>query len=521
MTTLFNPRTLIFLALTLLFGACAKDIEDVDVFGSISGIVRDAQHQPIAGVSVSLQPGGATKTTGTDGAYEFSKLDQKVYTLTFTKSEYISVSKEITTQAGMNTPLDITLDREQLLSVTPASLDFGAITIELQLTLEKKGTSAIDYTVEKSNDWIIPEKLSGKLTATDYLKIMVNRESLSPRDYSGSVTIRAGAEVFTIPVRMNVPANEKPSVSIDQPRNITGSGATFSGMILSIGKDKVTQHGFCWSASAEPTVSDNSTNLGDCSAPKSFEFTASGLQPGTTYNVRAYAQNSAGIAYSSTISFATAAQSLTVSPASIDAAAAAGTYTFTISGNASWTVSSNQSWCTVTPASGTGDATITVSAAANATTSTRTATLTVAAGTLSRQVTVQQQAKKDVHTSFAITFDSYVNHSIDVVYNLGGSNISSSISALAYLKTGYVFQEGEKYSIRLGIVNYFSDHNINQILYNDSYGVKLSLVKKETVEGLISNDYYHYLELDLTALDETALDNAYPSGKAELRIDLK
>jgi hypothetical protein len=61
-------------------------------------------------------------------------------------------------------------EREQLLGVTPSSLDFGAITTELQLTLVKKGTSAIDYTVETSNDLIIPERQSGKLTATAILK---------------------------------------------------------------------------------------------------------------------------------------------------------------------------------------------------------------------------------------------------------------------------------------------------------------------------------------------------------------
>jgi hypothetical protein len=138
---------------------------------------------------------------------------------------------------------------------------------------------------------------------------MVNRETLSAGDYTGSVTIHAGAEVFTTPVRMSVPANDKPSVSIEQPRNITATGATFTGAILSVGKDRVTSHGFCWSVSPNPTINNNKSNIGDSDIPKSFESTATDLQEGTTYYVKAYAQNSVGIAYTNEQTFTTVSTS--------------------------------------------------------------------------------------------------------------------------------------------------------------------------------------------------------------------
>jgi uncharacterized protein YjdB len=401
MKTLFNPRTALIIAIALLCNTCAKD--EIDVFGSISGTVRDVQQQPLEGVIVSLTPGGLTKSTGKDGSYSFIDLESKQYSLSYSKNEYITVSKTTAVQAGMNNVIDVILEKEKLvpilavsvqsldfgteqttlsldvintgkgvlswtikqapswficspitgttsterssitvtvsrtqkekgsysesfsitsnggskdikvnmtvsgasLNITPASLDFGSITTELQLTLTNTGSSAIDYTVETSNAWLILQKTEGKLTSTDHLSVMVNRGSLSPGDYTGSITIHTGTEDFVVPVRIIVPSNDKPSVSMEPPRDVTGKSATFRGVIESVGKDRITSHGFCWGTSPTPTISDTKSNLGDCTAPKTFESTASGLQDGTTYYVRAYAQNSAGIAYSDILSFLT------------------------------------------------------------------------------------------------------------------------------------------------------------------------------------------------------------------------
>jgi hypothetical protein len=85
---------------------------------------------------------------------------------------------------------------------------------------------------------------------------------------------------------------------------------------------------------------------------------------------------------------------LSVTPASIPATAAAGSYAVTVTSNTAWTatVSSAASWCTLDNAAATGNGTVTVNAAANTATDTRAATVTVAAGTLTRTVSVTQDA---------------------------------------------------------------------------------------------------------------------------------
>jgi len=84
---------------------------------------------------------------------------------------------------------------------------------------------------------------------------------------------------------------------------ITSSSANFGGNITSDGGETVTTCGVCWSTSLTPTVSDNTTN--DWDEADKFTSKISGLTPETIYYVRAYATNSVGTGYGSTVSFTT------------------------------------------------------------------------------------------------------------------------------------------------------------------------------------------------------------------------
>jgi len=81
-----------------------------------------------------------------------------------------------------------------------------------------------------------------------------------------------------------------------QPSSITRTTAISGGNITLDGGGEITQRGVCWSDSPEPViVTDSFTKNG--SGTGEFESTITGLSPGTKYYLRAYAINSAGIAY--------------------------------------------------------------------------------------------------------------------------------------------------------------------------------------------------------------------------------
>ena len=95
-----------------------------------------------------------------------------------------------------------------------------------------------------------------------------------------------------------------PTVTTLDVTEITMNSAVSGGNVTDDGGAPVTERGICWGSNANPTVDDDwhvacGTGLG------SFVGNITGLMPTTTYHVRAYAVNSAGIVYGQNLSFTT------------------------------------------------------------------------------------------------------------------------------------------------------------------------------------------------------------------------
>ncbi|MBR0038351.1 MAG: carboxypeptidase regulatory-like domain-containing protein [Bacteroidales bacterium] len=194
--------------------------------------------------------------------------------------------------------------------ISPEELDFGSITTSITLTLTNTGSQTVSYALTPSNTWIIPSKTSGTITSgNDALNVVVDRTGLNAGDYSGALKLTVGEDNIDIPVRMNVPSKDKPTVTFYTVDSIGYVSAKFKGGIVSLGSAKVTKHGFCWSTEEHPMLGKGqSCNLGDSELAKDFEYSASQLQPGTRYYVCAYAENAEGINYSEQQVFETKVQ---------------------------------------------------------------------------------------------------------------------------------------------------------------------------------------------------------------------
>ena len=91
-----------------------------------------------------------------------------------------------------------------------------------------------------------------------------------------------------------------PTVTTAPMTNITGYTATTGGEVVSDGGTVVTARGVCWSTIQNPTITDNKTSDGTGSG--SFTSSLIGLIPGSTYYIRAYANNNVGTAYGNQVS---------------------------------------------------------------------------------------------------------------------------------------------------------------------------------------------------------------------------
>ena len=91
------------------------------------------------------------------------------------------------------------------------------------------------------------------------------------------------------------PVEEFPTIITIPVAYITESSALSGGEITSDGGSLVTNRGVCWSTMPNSTIWDAHTS--DSSGMGSYQSTITGLQPETSYYVKAYATNRAGTAY--------------------------------------------------------------------------------------------------------------------------------------------------------------------------------------------------------------------------------
>jgi len=98
-------------------------------------------------------------------------------------------------------------------------------------------------------------------------------------------------------------ADGLPTLRTDSVTHITATTATCGGDVLSDGGYQITARGVCWSIAQQPTIENNHTS--DSIGLGPFVSQLTGLEPGTTYYVRAYATNGAGTAYGQQCVFST------------------------------------------------------------------------------------------------------------------------------------------------------------------------------------------------------------------------
>ncbi len=172
--------------------------------------------------------------------------------------------------------------------------------------------SSIDTTVNGSGIGTFSGNLKGLSPGTSYYAraYAVNAKGIS---YSGS--------------DIALTTHNIPAVTTDPLSDITNNSAKSGGNVTDEGGVPVTSRGVCWSTSHNPTA-DLVTKTTDGSGEGIFISDITGLNPGTTYYVRAYATNQYGTGYGNEVSNSTT-QPPTVST---NDATQPGSTTFTLNG---------------------------------------------------------------------------------------------------------------------------------------------------------------------------------------------
>jgi len=126
---------------------------------------------------------------------------------------------------------------------------------------------------------------------------------------SSNTVVNTNYKTYPFPVRC---LRDTISIAVPTVSNVTVPTASMtvnsavgSASVLSNGGATLSARGLCWNTTGTPTVTDNKSIDGS-TGTGTFSATMSGLAPGTTYYVRAFATNTLGTAYSpDVISFTT------------------------------------------------------------------------------------------------------------------------------------------------------------------------------------------------------------------------
>ena len=233
------------LAIAVCFASCTKE-EEGNGTGSIYGIVTDADNgEPIKSASVSLNPGGKSTVTGTDGRYEFLDMQPGQYTVQIVKSGYETNTKGITVEAETTASGDMVLTKaSSKLKLNTNAINFESDKNTLSFNISNIGTTgSINWRISTQGvNWIQVSPESGTTATGKTSEVIVTllRDKINGPT-NGIITVIADGESLpiTVSAEMSSSGGNTPGDNTgENPGDDTGNNpgentGTFSGTVTS------------------------------------------------------------------------------------------------------------------------------------------------------------------------------------------------------------------------------------------------------------------------------------------------
>lgn len=293
--------------------SCNDDLGQ-ELTGGIIGTVADATTgEPVPTVSVSLEPGGKSAVTGSDGNYLFSELEAGNYTVSISKKGYNPDSRVISVESDKSANGDFLIERiPSVVTVDRDTLDFGAGSDvnSLSFNIVNSSYEDLEWKIEYDCDWIKEIRDSSGVLAygrTQSIVVFIDRELLSEGKNETVVVVRSSNGSSDLVVTAIGRKREEVVLNTMDVEDITSETATFFGKIINAGTPSYTARGFVYSTSPNPT---EATSIEILTAPVTddevYSSRVTGLDFGQQYYVRAFAKNDLGTFYSTNqVSFVT------------------------------------------------------------------------------------------------------------------------------------------------------------------------------------------------------------------------
>lgn len=303
--SLFVPIVALFLA------SCAKPIEEIDNFGDIAGVVYDKTvGDPIPVAQITLDPGGKSTVTGSDGSFAFTNIKTGDYTVKVNKKGYNDGSNKVSVVAGSKSECNLLLERiPAYVTADKDVLDFGSNLTQTTLSFNIVNSSYenlswhIDY--DKSSISFVKEISPASGTTpfgkTSTIVVTIDRDKLKNGSNESTLVIVSDNGEGSSEVKIKAVGKEKTlaALNILSVTDVSSKSAVANGEITFAGLPAYKERGFVYAQSQYPTIESTIQKVTVAVDDKNqFKSSLINLEYGSTYYVRAYAINEVGTAYS-------------------------------------------------------------------------------------------------------------------------------------------------------------------------------------------------------------------------------
>lgn len=211
---------LIGLLTMLLVVSCAKDKENLN--GTISGLVSDYSNAntPIAGATVTLNNKGLTKTTGSDGRFEFANIEPGTYTIQAQADNFQSTTKQITVYAGQKVQCDFQMEKgtqSKSISIEPQNLVIGGSMEQTSFVISNNLNHSVDITISNLPDFVVASRSQITINAKGRVSVTltaVSRQSITIQR-SGQFTVSVGDDSYAVNIVVEPFQTEQLDVTVN------------------------------------------------------------------------------------------------------------------------------------------------------------------------------------------------------------------------------------------------------------------------------------------------------------------
>lgn len=248
----------IILCMTVLLclSNCAKDEEVMT--GTIAGLVSDMTNAntAIAGATVTLSPTGLSKTTGSDGRYEFTEIEPGTYTVSIKADNYQEDSKSVSVYAGQVATADFQLSPGHTnVTISPLALSFGPDNEQLSFTIKNQSNSPLQYSISGYPAYLTVSPSSAQISAksTQAVMVKINRNAITS-DVSTQLVVNIGNDSYPVSITVN---SQEASTKMSVTPSTLNFGTEYTELQFTV-KNVGTGGTLNWNISPPPTLASPS-----------------------------------------------------------------------------------------------------------------------------------------------------------------------------------------------------------------------------------------------------------------------